>query len=654
MLRRIITLISIGLIAGASAEKSEKLDQIQKSLDKIISKAGISFDGEVKSQYLSSQVSGDGANDTTNRQHESNEFTSVDFDINARPNDMVSGRVIFRMHQNWQNFFADVANPIFTRWISIDGNVKDMIGFHVGDFKEKYSPLTLHSPDIEILNEPYIFARQRQIAMDESFLGDNYRVLQGINLKLDAEIVPLFDEFHLGLIGSRLRNTEVHLKNGEKATPLINTAAMAKYFIGGNLDLTLLKGINLGGTYLFVFDQKNSFRGSDTTADTLAQRTSVVSFRPGIDITKLIGVDAITLKLSTEFAFSNDDSTRFDSVGVDTANKVIKDFTSTAIKGSAINIGGEVGISPSDKWGIKLNGSFIMNSKDYRNDLAQSPSFVGDRIMNIENNPSETNDLSSDAMYNTFDALDHYVFKFCPNSDGPSNRWVKSPFSKNSYKRSIRTQDELAAMQDSGYFDPALQLVMPFGPATPNRVGINAKLSANVLNEGIVLDGLFASLKEAKGNEVNSFTLPKAEFSQVGVGLKLDFSKFIPVIKYPFELSGSLVASSEKIPEFNSIPESKIQSNFLNLGLYYKFFKRAALLGGIQVIENTVTGDSTDLKITMSNWAAGLEWRVSDGADVVATYGQMAVNNPEVTVEEVTKNPDNRQDIIDVSLRIKF
>lgn len=653
MLRKIVTLLSIGLIAGASAENSVKLDQIQKSLDKIIAKAGISFDGEVKSQFLSSQISGDGANDTTNRQHESNEFTAVDFDIKARPNEMISGRVMFRMHQNWQNFFADVANPIFTRWISIDGNVKDMIGFHIGDLRDKYSPLTLYTPEIEILNEPYIFARQRQIAMDELFVGNNDRVLQGVNFKVDAEIAPIFNEFHFGLIGSRLRNIETSLQNGNKVTPLLDTAVMAKYFVGANLDLTFFKGINLGGTYLFIFDQKNSFRpgkkDSIFTKDTMAQRTSVISLRPGINITKMLDVDAISFKLSTEFAFSNDDSTRFDSVGYnESTKKVIKGLISTPIKGSAINVGGEVGISPSDMWGIKFNGSFISNSKDYRNDLAQSPSFIGDRIMNVENN------VDSSGMYNTFDALDHYVFKFTPASEGPSNRWVKSPFSKNSYGRSIYTQAELARMQADGYFDPAVQLVMPLGPATPNRVGINAKLSANVLNEGIVLNGLFASLKEAKGNEVDSFTLPKAEFSQVGVGLKLDFSKFIPVIKYPFELSGSLVASSEKIPEFNSIPESKIQSNFLNLGLYYKFFKRAALLGGIQVIENTVTGDSTDLKITMSNWAAGFEWRVSDGADVVATYGQMAVNNPEVTVEEVTKNPDNRQDVIDLSLRIRF
>ena len=65
--------------------------------------------------------------------------THLDFDIKARPMKH-SARVMFRMHQNWQNFFSDISNPIFSRWISDDGNPLDMFRFNIGDFKEKYSP----------------------------------------------------------------------------------------------------------------------------------------------------------------------------------------------------------------------------------------------------------------------------------------------------------------------------------------------------------------------------------------------------------------------------------------------------------------------------------------------------------------------------------
>lgn len=680
MLRKIITLLSIGLIAGASAEKSDKMDQIQKSIEKITAKAGISIDGEVKSQYLSSTINGNGANDME-RKAESNEFTSVDFDIKARPNEMISGRVIFRMHQNWQNFFSDVANPIFTRWISIDGNVKDMFYFHAGDFKDQYSPLTLYSPDLEIMNEPYIFARQREIAMSDVFVGNNDRALQGLNLKFEAEIAPLFDEFRLSLIGSRLRNVDVAVSNGQQVTQLIQASRMAKYFVGGNLDLTLLKGINLGGTYLYIFDQKNSYRinkdvRSDTrdSAEVLAQSTSILSLRPGVDITKIIGVDAISFKLNTEFAFSNDDSTRF---GPDYKKDTTMDLISEKINGSAINLGGQLGISPSDMWGIKVNGSFIMNSKDYRNDLAQSPSFLGDRIMNTENKGV------NDTLYNTFDALYHNVFKFTPSKKQEANRWAKAPYMKNNYSRSILTQDEMAALMD--VYDPALQLVMPFGPATANRVGINANVNVSLLKNGIVADVIYANLKEKEEyiggilwkNEIDnkSFKIdsaivyPKAEFSQLGAGLKFDFSKMIPAIKYPFELSGSYMLSTLNIPEVDSVSENSIKSGFINLGLYYRFYKRAALLGGYQIINNTYSelkvGEQKgveEAEIKLGNWAFGLEWKVSDGASVVATYGRMSRDNPEIEIEtqvngEVHKkiiDTDTHQSIVDVSLRILF
>ncbi len=681
MLRKIITLISIGLIAGASAEKSDKMEQIQKSIEKITAKAGISIDGEVRSQYLTSTINGNGASDTS-RKAESNEFTSVDFDIKARPNEMIGGRVIFRMHQNWQNFFSDVANPIFTRWISIDGNVKDMFYFHAGDFKEQYSPLTLYSPDIEILNEPYIFARQRDIAMDDVFVGNNDRALQGVNLKFEAEIAPIFNEFRFSLIGSRLRNVDVATGNNVKVTQVIQASRMAKYFIGGNLDLTFLKGIDLGGTYLFLFDQKNSYRRvsseiNNDSADVLAQRTGIMSLRPGVDITKIIGVDAISFKLATEFAFSNDDSTRFaDGFNHDTA----RNYVSEKINGSAINLGGQLGITPSDAWGIKVNGSFIMNDKNYRNDLAQSPSFIGDRVMNLQNR------IFNDTLYNTFDALYHYVFKFTPSD--PSKNWAKSPYMKNSYTRTVYTQDEMANLlaadySDGHYLDPALQLVMPFGPATANRVGINANVNVSLLKDGIVADVIYANLKEKEEyigdilwkNEIvnkivkidSNIVYPKADFSQFGAGLKLDLSKMIPVFKYPFELSGSYMLSNLKVPEIDSVSENSIKSGFINLGLYYRFFKRAALLGGYQIINNTYSelkvGEQEaveEAEVKLSNWSFGLEWKVSDGASVVATYGRMSRDNPdiEIPIEGTDKveiiDTDTHQSIVDVSLRILF
>lgn len=662
MLRRIITLISVGLVAGVYADQ-DKLDQIQKSLDNIMAKAGISFGGEFRSQYFASTISGDHLDSISNanslRKSESNEFTSVDFDIKARPNNYVSARVMFRMHQNWQNFFSDISNPIFSRWISIDGTPLDMFRFNVGDFKEKYSPLTLYSPDIDILYEPYVFAQQRQVAMDEMFIGDNYRNLQGVNLGFDAEVAPVFNEFHLGIIGSRLKNTETNIQNGSKIADWFEKSdVMSKYFVGSNLDLTFLKGISLGGTYLFMFDHKGSYRGSDTAADTLAKQTDIISLRPGIDISKTFNMpEFLQLKLNTEFAFTSVDSTSFDSVGLTTVIDPVtklpkqiadKKFSDTAIIGTAINIGATVGLTPSKIFGIILHGSAISNDQNFRNVLAQTPSFVGERIMNIENDID-----GSISHYSTFDALYHTVFKFCPSNS--SNLYAKSPFMKNSYYRGIMDENVLNSFLKSGY-DPSVQLIMPLGPATPNRVGFNADLKLMLLNDGIEGTGLISLLNE-KTAELDSVgkEFSKTDFTQFGGGLKIDLSKMISVFKYPFEFSGSYVLSSAS-NDANPV-KNEITSGFTNLGLRYQFWKKTSLVGGFQLINNKATHDTVEIAQDMSHWVAGLEWKVSDGASLEATVGQIIIDTDENHKWEDgvgALSKDFKQLLVNVFMRVKF
>ncbi len=635
MLRKIVTLICIGLIAAAVAENSDKMDAIRKDLDKIMSKAGIAIDGEFKSEYFSSIIAGPGA-DSSIRKKETNEFSSVDFDINARPNEMVTGRLIFRMHQNWQNFFSDVSNPIFSRWISIDGNVKDMFKFNAGDFKQKYSPLTLYTPEINILYEPTIFARQREIAMDENFLGDNNRILQGVNLNFDAEIVPIFNEFHFGLFGVRLRSTEVNIKNGNFAATKLETAAMAKYSVGSNVDLTIFKCVQIGGTWMNIFDQKASYKGnvknSDSISRLLAQSTQIISVRPGIDIAKIIGTDVFSLNVKSEVALSGDDTTWYVKNNNDTG------FVDSTILGSAISLGAEIGYSAGSSWGANVNANYLMNSKNYQNELAQSPSFIGGRIMNIENGGLEN--------YTIFDALYHNVFKFVPSD--AAQYWVKAPFRKNSYYRSIFTKNDLNGIV-AEEMDPALQIVMPYGPATPNRVGINADIKGYAVNKGINFTALISLLKEKDEIKLDSLSMPKANFTQIGGGIKLDFSKLISFFKYPLELSGSYVLSNKK-RTIGSI-NNKLESGFLNEGLYYKFWKRTALLGGFQEVKVKAIIDTLETDNTFTNWALGIEWKVSEGADVVFSYGQIIAAIDEGNALE-SKN--FHQDLLDLSVRVKF
>lgn len=622
MLRRIFTLISVGLVIGVNADQ-DKLDKIQKTLDNIMSKAGISFGGEFRSQYFTSKVTGDDV-DITKRKVESNEYTSVDFDIKARPNEAISARVMFRMHQNWQNFFSDVANPISSRWISIDGNPLDMFRFSVGDYKEKYSPLTLWTPEIDMLYEPDIFARQRKVAMDELFLGDNYRVLQGVNFGFDAEIAPLFDEFHFGFSGARLMSAQTSPEANSNIPLTSHQADMDKYYIGTNLHVVFLKGINLAGSWIEIFDNKKSFDNSKLNVDTVAQKTAILSFRPGIDIAKTVGSpEFLDLKLDAEIAVSMDDSTTFDIDNDDTV-KIHEN-----VNGTALNIEGKVGFKFDEVFGIKLNASYIMNDPKYRNLMAQSPSFVGSRIMNVE-----ADEYSS--FYSTFDALYNQVFKFTPYKG--VNGYMKAPYMKTSYTKSVFMQDSLNAVT---MLDPSVQLVMPLGPATPNRAGFNADLTVSMVNNFIELKGLVTALNEKTAVTVTvedeDIALPKTKFSKMGGGAKLDFNNISEAIKYPMQISGSFVASKASNDfEFNNW---EITSNMTNLGVYYQFWKRMSLLGGFQVIDNKAKADTIEVAQNYKNWAVGLEWKVSDGASVIGSVGKVIadLDQKEVEVEDETQ-----------------
>src|SRR5690606_18551760 len=115
-------------------------------------------------------------------------------------------------------------------------------------------------------------------------------------------------------------------------------------------DLTFLKGLNLGGTWLQIFDHKKSYKGDDTVfQETAAQKTAILSLRPGIDIGKTFGLPSLLeLDISAEVAFSIDDTVAFDSEK--------KEFIyPDNIMGKAINVKGTLGLEPGAAFGLKLN-----------------------------------------------------------------------------------------------------------------------------------------------------------------------------------------------------------------------------------------------------------------------------------------------------------
>ncbi len=639
--RRIAASLPVLCLAGALAGAPESaaadsqtgpsqptdIQSLDEKVEGILAKEGISLNGMFRSQYLFSSIGGEGVV-ASRRSEESLEYTSVDFDIRARPNTLTQGRLMFRMHQDWRNFFSDVGNPITARWISIDGQAGGIFRYNVGDYRQKYSPLTLYSPDIALLYEPEIFAAQRRDAMSEAFLGGNDRLLQGVNMNLDAAVEnsqSKLMEMHFNVLGARLRNVETGIGDGSKVTSFIEKSYFEKFLGGSNADLDLPLGLNVGGSYLVIFDKLGSFNpGLPITGvpqpsdpELAAQFTHIIAGRGGVDVGSMLGWSAASLSLGAEYAMTKDDTA------------YLTDTIATApikheyINGSALMARLQGGWSGSNAFNFKLGGTYHRNGAEFRNELAQSPSFRGERIMNIENDSSIVTSRilgPANAQYTTFDAMYRHAFKFSPSAQ--TNSWHKAPFSKNSYNKSIMTQSEMAAFA-AGRTDVALQLVMPFGPATANRDGFTLDLSMGAWDDKIQAAALFSSLKEIDGFRVDSAaTLPATAFAQVGGGLKFEIGSMLG-FTYPLTLSGSLVRSSAKndgIAGDSVLVPVTLESDFLNAGLRYKFWKRASQLGGYQQIKTRNTRP-VKLEETQQNMSAGLEYKIAEGAYVTGSAG---------------------------------
>lgn len=638
MIRKVLAtsllLFAIGYAENASVDNSDdnlkasRVEKLESALAKIIGKAGIHIGGEFRSQFLYSIVKpvGNSANsnvDSTNRSDEGVEYTSVDFEITARPHSAASGTVILRLHQDWRNFFGILKSPVSARWISMDGTVADMFNYNVGTFKQKYSPLFMWSPDAEIDFEPELFAKFRRMAMKEDFLGNNERVLEGINLNFDAEMDPVFDEWHLNVMGARLRASGVRPELGGNAVISRMQASMFdRYVLGINTDHVIIPDVSVGATFMDIWDDKNSYSGKTLTnkeqLEVLRDRTFLFGGRLGLGTAAFIDPKKINVKIGGEIAVSMDDSSF-----IDTSDSVLKN---KQISGKAICAGVDLKVGLSGvKGALTFNGDFVLNDHTYRNEMAQSPTFIGNtRIMNVEN------DDAGGALYSTFDALYRNVFKFSPSLDlsnaSTTNGFYKVPTRKVSYTNSIFTTDEIEA-DTIDLYDASFNIVMPNGPATANRMGGNVDLGIDLLNKAVLVKGDFAIYNTPEGDlDSTSLTLNKQLFMEYGGGASIDIAKLGDWWQYPFIFSGS-VKGSMKTNDAVSINKKgwqDVTNMFINSGLYFTFWKRASLLAGFQVLNSNVNvAGINNIEFKQKHWGVGLEWKVSENGTLTASYGQI-------------------------------
>lgn len=712
----IFGLLSVSTFASATAVV-EMQSKIDSTVEAIESRRGLDIGGTVRAVYVKSTVSSDQDVNAINQMpdREMNEFVQLDLDMKFRPWDNIRANLLLRLGAGMQDYFANSATMVNGQWINVEGEIGKSFHWTVGDFRQSYSPLTVFLPGVDIMYEPTIFARNREMAQKEALIDGNQRNLQGINLQFRKNLDPVLGEFRAEAFFARLRRAERldttgaegNLLPGEGIDGALQTGTFDKYATAANLEwFPFDRNLMVGATYLYVFDDEKSkattFYKNDLYAsnrgsqpefnyikkpvnfrDSLPQSTHVISARVGGDVAGILKSKKMILDLTAEAAYSIDklyqesaipqtglvplvdgdgnvvlDPVTSEPVYVEGVlllqdiNGVPYDTSWAAInakeendKGLALNANINVGYK-TDSWMVKASADYIRNDSSWYNSLAQSPSFIANRIMNSDKDGNLSKYGVYAPLYSSFDALYFFTPKHAPAStyltnddygmeNGQTESYNIAPYSKTSWGSNAYTRKELALIDQLS--DASIQMALPNGLATANRTGIRANLLAGYGKDNMIeVQGLFTKLDQVEG--IGS---SKISYTEYGGGAKIDVFALIG-IDLPLELSGSYKHSER------SIGNAEFTSDFINVGLYVRYLKRLGIAAGFQMINSELSSTAalvqsvqmSNLKVdiapilkgTQTQWMVGLDYTLTPHAWLAINYGQTIVSNKYHTV----------------------
>lgn len=668
---RITGALLLSAAAAASAtvayENDKKIDQKVESIE---SKKGVDIGGTVRAVYVNSHVSSDQDVNAYNvmPDREVAEFVQMDLDFVFRPWDNVRVNAKMRTFAGMQDYFAAAATSVSFPWINVEGNIGQNFYWIVGDFRQSISPLTINMPGLEIMYEPMIFARKKETAFGDALIEGSQRNMQGVNLQFRHDLGSALGEVRAEGIFARLRRGEYLDYSGYEGNILPNeniegasqAGSYDKYAIAANLELYPMdRNLMVAATLMRVMDDENSinrnyfwneddyeFKYYPTNyLDSLPQDTKILSGRVGADIAGILGSRQLVADVTAEVALSKDDVYSYrEIVSKDADGNDITVYKPKQDKddGMAVNANLSVGFK-ADMWNVGLNATYIYNDSSWFNNLAQSPSFVARRILNTDKDGNLTKFGTRAPLYSSFDAMYYFTPRHSPMSSSLTNvsplgdksqndSYNLAPYAKTSYTTATYTRKELALLEELS--DPALQMSLPNGLATANRTGIKANLVAGVFKDNAVeVQGLFIMQEQVKSMLLNG---EKAKFMEYGAGAKVDVLKLIGFDKV-LEVSGSYKASSKEIAK------AELTSNFINAGLYWRYFKRFGVSFGAQMIQTEFNDAMADYEQAMTSnlsvsvapvmkgkqmqWMAGLDYTVAPHAWLSFNYGMMNVKN---------------------------
>ncbi len=578
----ILPAMALLLSAGyAAAEDQDSIVQQQKSLIEKLDSLndavlGLRINGTAKAGVNVSKAESDQFAQESPTQ-ENQAYTDVNLVLSAHPTSETQIHLEMRLHKDWQNAYDENNNPVIGHWFSYDGSILDKhLDFNLGYMRVGYSPLTLFTPQPDLLQEPEIFAEKRVYALSQRNLDTtSNRLMQGVNAEYHSGELGVIDDIMLQATGSRMRN--VGKKNDQVFFDFDYTD---RYVYGGRAGIGLM-GAYIGVNYVDAFDRFLTRRSMvlESSDTVYYEDNRVFSGEIGFSSQKLLPDLPFTFGLKGEMAKSNWEVERDYLVAVaDTFYALAQSYylNPEGARDSVVYLatsyknadktknesygklhGGSFYVEPFVQGNIadidfNLKAQYIQVDDDFWSEMASTPTYRGGAVvLNSNALYGSTNDSMLMANFGSSSLENLYFSVYNSNSlnatnlltsgkknvygnTGESsylysrldNNYKNAHFYRNGYSAAVLKRREMGELLS--LIDPTVDLAQPYGLATPDRKGFTLSLDLK-WNDAVSLNGRFKQLEQEKTVEKTNTYTEMAGGLGVDVGVLLNLDRHLIV-----------------------------------------------------------------------------------------------------------------------------
>ncbi len=671
----------------------QKLDSLNAAV------LGLKLNGNIKAGGLTSMAKSDQFSDDSPTQ-ENQAYTDANLVLTARPSSETQIHLELRLHKDWQNAFDENNNPVIGHWFSYDGSILNKhLDFNLGYMRVGFTPYTLYTPQQKLLQEPEIFAQKRVEALAMRNLDTtSNRLMQGLNADFHSGNVGPFSDIHAQATGARMRNTA---KKYDQV--FFDFDFSDRYFYGLRLGADAF-GAHLGVNYTDVFDREKSRRSrAIAKSDTVYyEDNAVVSAEIGFDSKELLSNLPVSFGLNgelakswwsvdrdyvrdykkqeyalTEFtskmdpAITNPMDTSFIYIKVSESTKQEEVHEEEIFKddGMAFYVEPFVNL---DIAGIEgsIKVMYLQNDEKFWSEMASSPVYRGgtsvlnaNALFKDANYTSLVDEFGMASLENMYLAVynsnplnaTNLMTSYSKNvltDDAESNNmysrlfnnYKSAHFYRNGYNADVLKRLELADQNKALFLmDPANDMSLPMGVATPDRKGLNVNVDLN-WNSAVELNAIFGMISTVSSD------VEEIKYTRYGAGLGVDVGR-IAGLDRKIKVQGSYDHSEED-------KGFQRKNDRIMAGLNVDVVGPLALLAGYQMstrefgIAYPVSGSALINKAEESLLLAGPRVKIAPNSYLSVQYGLLTDKVTFLAIDLATGAPANQELSIDKNVII--